>query len=278
MLVKSANDVAVAIAETLAGDEADYVALMNDAAARMGLTATHYANANGLHDPAQVTSARDLAVLSLYIRQSFPQYLPIFGTGTVMLNGKKLESENKLLETFAGTTGMKTGFICASGLNMVATVDRNGRHLLAVLLGGASARDRNERTAELILRGLSGAATPTGQTVLTLGNNPGALPVDMRSQICGKDAKAYTAAQEAAFPMGLKGQPSFLTDTVLAASYVATDLGRIAVGVNLPRPRPVHVPVFTAPTEEAALSGDLRPGLPVASDGAVPYPRPRPSF
>ncbi|KRA44724.1 D-alanyl-D-alanine carboxypeptidase family protein [Devosia sp. Root635] len=278
MLVKSANDMAMAIAETIGGDEAGYVALMNDAAARMGLTATHYENPNGLHDPAQVTSARDLAVLSLYIRQSFPQYLPIFGTGTVMLNGKKLESENRLLEAFAGTTGMKTGFICASGLNMVATVERNGRRLLAVLLGGASARDRNERTAELILRGLSGAATPTGQTVLTLGNNPGALPVDMRPQICGKEAKAYVAAQEAAFPMGLKGQPSFLTDTVLAASYVATDLGRIAVGVNLPRPRPIHLPVFTAPTTEAALSGDLRPGVPAASDGAIPFPRPRPSF
>ena len=277
-LVKSANDVAMAIAETLAGDEASYVALMNDAAARMGLTATHYANPNGLHDPAQVTSARDLAILSLYIRQSFPEYMPIFGTGTVMLNGKKLESENKLLESFAGTTGMKTGFICASGLNIVATVDRNGRRLLAVVLGASSARDRNERAAELVLRGLSGAATPTGQTVLTLGNSLGTPPVDMRPLICGKEAKAYVASQEAAFPMGLEGQPTYLTDTVVGSSYVATDLGRIAVGVSLPRPRPVHLPVFTAPTEEAALSGDLRPGLPTGVPGAVPFPRPRPSF
>src|SRR5690606_17340094 len=68
MLVKSANDVSVAIAETIAGDEASYVALMNDVAARMGLTATRYVNANGLHDPGQVTSARDMAILSLYIR------------------------------------------------------------------------------------------------------------------------------------------------------------------------------------------------------------------
>lgn len=277
MLVKSANDVAVAIAETLAGDVPAYVALMNDAASRMGLTATRYANPNGLHDPSQVTSARDLAVLSLYIRQSFPQYMPIFGTGTVMLNGKKLESENKLLESFAGTTGMKTGFICASGLNMVATVERNDRRLLAVVLGGSSARDRNERTAELVLRGLSGTAVPTGQTVLTLGNNPAMPPVDMRPLICGKDAKAYVATQEAAFPNGLKGQPSFLTDTVMPSSYVATDLGRIAVGIALPRPRPVHLPVFTTPTTEAALTGDLRPGLP-AADGAIPFPRPRPSF
>lgn len=278
MLVKSANDVAMAIAETVSGDEAGFVALMNDAALRMGLTATRYTNPNGLHDPAQVTSARDLAILSLYIRQSFPQYMPIFGTGTVVLNGKQLESENKLLATFSGTTGMKTGFVCASGLNMVATVERNGRKLLAVVLGGSSARDRNEHAADLILKGLNGAAQPNGQTVLTLGNSPGTPPVDMRPLICGKDAKAYVAAEEAAFPMGLAGQPSFLTDTVMPVSYVATDLGRIAVGVSLPRPRPAHLPVFTAPTTEASLDGALRPGLSASTSDAVPFPRPRPNF
>lgn len=280
MLVKSANDISVAIAETVGGDEATFVGMMNDAAARMGLTATHYANPNGLHDPSQVTSARDLAILSLYIRQEFPQYMPIFGTEAVVLNGKTLESENKLLTSFAGTTGMKTGFVCASGLNMVATVERNGRRMLAVVLGGSSARERNERAAELVLKGLTGAAQPNGQTVLTLGNTPGATPVNMRPLICGKEAKAYVAAQEAAFPMGLEGQPTNLTDRIAPNPYVATDLGRIAVGVSLPRPRPPHVPVFTAPIAEASLAADLRPGLaPTANSGStVPFPRPRPDF
>ena len=278
MLVKSANDVAMGIAETVGGSEAGFVDKMNDVARRMGLTATHYENPNGLHDAAQVTSARDLAVLSLYIRQNFPQYLPIFATGTVMLNGKELESENKLLESFAGTTGMKTGFVCASGLNMVATVERNGRRLMAVVLGGSSGRDRNERAAELVLKGLTGAAQPSGQNVLALANNAGAAPVDMRPLICGKDAKAYVATQEAAFPMGLAGQPSNLTDTIARSVYVATDLGRIAVGVNLPRPRPPHTPVFPAPVAEASLAGDLRPGVPVtAGDPSIPFPRPRPA-
>ena len=280
MLVKSANDISVAIAETVGGDEASFVAMMNDAAARMGLTATHYANPNGLHDPAQVTSARDLAVLSLYIRQSFPQYLPIFGTGTVVLNGKKLDSENKLLGSFAGTTGMKTGFVCASGLNLVATVERNGRRLLAVVLGGSSGRDRNERAADLLLKGLNGAVQPNGQTVLTLANNVGAAPVDMRALICGKDAKTYVAGQEAEFPLGLKGQPSNLIDTIVPASYVATDLGRIAVGINLPRPRPAHIPLYPVAVTEAALADDLRPGIipvaEIAAGNAAPYPRPRP--
>lgn len=278
MLVKSANDISVAIAETVGGDEATFVAMMNDASARMGLTATHYTNPNGLHDPAQVTSARDLAVLSLYIRQSFPQYLPIFGTGTVVLNGKKLDSENKLLGSFAGTTGMKTGFVCASGLNLVATVERNGRRLLAVVLGGSSGRDRNERAAELLLKGLNGAIPPSGQTVLTLANDVGAAPVDMRSLICGKDAKTYVAGQEAAFPLGLKGQPSNLIDTIVPASYVATDLGRMAVGVSLPRPRPAHAALYPVEIDEASLTGDLRPSLSAAPTvSTTPVPRPRPA-
>ena len=279
MIVKSANDTAMAIAETVGGSEAGFVAKMNDVAQRMGLTASHFNNPNGLHDPGQYMSARDLAVLTLYIRQSFPQYLPMFGTEVVQVGKARLESQNELLTKFAGTTGMKTGFVCASGLNMVATVERGGRRLLAIVLGGSSARERNERAAELVLNGLSGSARPTGQTVLNLANNPGAAPVDMRANICGKGSQDYVKAQEAAFPMGLKGQPSYLTDTVVPNSYVATDLGRMAVGVNLPRPRPAHAPIFAVPTTtEAALDDGLRPGLPVAAGGDIPFPRPRPVF
>ena len=278
MIVKSANDVAMAIAETIGGSEAGFVVKMNDVATRMGLTASHFVNPNGLHDPGQVMSARDLAILSLYIRQNFSQYMPIFGTEVVQLGKAQLESNNELLTKFAGTTGMKTGYVCASGLNMVVTVERGGRRLLAVVLGGSSARERNERTAELLLKGFSGAALPSGQTILTLPNNAGTPPVDMRAMICGKDAKAYVAAQEAAFPMGMKGQPSYLNDLVAPSSYVATDLGRVAVGVSLPRPRPAHLPVFAAPVGEAQLDGDLRPGMVPVAANAAPFPRPRPNL
>ena len=282
MVVKSANDVAMAIAETVGGSEAGFVVKMNDVAARMGLSASHFTNPNGLHDPAQYVSARDLAVLSLYIRQNFPQFMPMFGTEMVQLGKAKLESQNELLTRFAGTTGMKTGYVCASGLNMVATVSRNGRNLLAVVLGGASARDRNERAAELLLKGFDGSATPIGQNVLTLANNPGAAPVDMRAQICGKEAPAFAKAQEAAFPMGLKGQPSYLNDVVTAATYVATDLGRVAVGVLLPRPRPQHLPLFPVPPANDNVASadaapvDLRPGVPMAAS-SIPFPRTRPA-
>ncbi|KQT51416.1 hypothetical protein ASG47_00480 [Devosia sp. Leaf420] len=284
LIVKSANDMAVAIAETIGGNEANFVAKMNDVARRMGLTATHYENPHGLHDPLQVTSARDLAVLALYIEQSFPQYMPMFHTSVVRIGNLKLESQNNLLTTFSGAIGMKTGFVCASGLNLVADVDRNGRRLLAVVLGGSSGRDRNERAAELLLKGLSGSATPTGQTILNVSNAVGAAPIDMRANICGKDAATYVKAQEAAFPMGMKGQPSYLTDQIAAVEHVATDLGRMRTGIALPRPRPAHVPAFPSAalvsdttTPASALDANLRPGLELAGSPGVPYPRPRPA-
>lgn len=278
LIVKSANDIAVAIAETIGGSEDRFVVMMNDVARRMGLTGTHFVNAHGLHDPAQVTTARDLAVLSLYIEQTFPQYMPMFSTGVVTIGKTRMESNNGLLEGFAGTTGMKTGYVCASGLNLVATVDRGGRQLLAVVLGGSSGRERNERAAELFVNALNGRVSPTGQTVLTLANNGGA-PTDMRPNICGKDAQTYVKAQEAAFPMGLKDQPTYLTDTVALREYTAVDLGRVRNNIALPRPRPAHVPVFpaAASVESADIEGVLRPGVTALGGMNITLPRPRPA-
>ncbi|ODT79143.1 MAG: hypothetical protein ABS76_21380 [Pelagibacterium sp. SCN 64-44] len=275
LVVKSANDMAVAIAETVGGSEERFVGMMNDVARRMGLTGSHFVNPHGLHDPAQVTTARDLAVLSLYIEQSFPQYMPMFATGVVTLGKTRMESNNGLLEGFVGTTGMKTGYVCASGLNIVATLDRGGRKLLAVVLGGSSGRERNERAAELFVNALNGRTNPTGQSVLTLANS-GGPPTDMRPLICGKESAAYVKAQEAAFPMGLKDQPTYLTDKIALTEYRAVDLGRIRTGIALPRPRPLHEPLFPAPVESAGIEDVLRPGLTVGGLD-IPMPRPRPA-
>ncbi len=280
LIVKSANDIAVAIAETVGGTEENFVLKMNDVARRMGMTGSHYVNSHGLHDPAQVTTARDLALLSLYIEQSFPQYMPMFSTGVVNLGKARLESNNGLLEGFVGTTGMKTGYVCASGLNIVATVDRGGRQLLAVVLGGSSGRERNERAAELFLDALNGRVNPTGQTVLTMANS-GGVPTDMRQSICGKEAAAYVKAQEAAFPMGLKDQPSYLTDIVAVREYTAVDLGRVRNNIALPRPRPAHIPLYSTPApavlESANIDDVLRPGISNIGGRNIPLPLPRPA-
>jgi D-alanyl-D-alanine carboxypeptidase len=248
LVVKSANDIAVAIAEAVSGSTDKFVDEMNAMAAAMQLTATHYVNPHGLHHDDQVTSARDLAVLTLYIRRDYPQYLPMFGTEAVKLGKASLETNNGLLEHFQGTTGMKTGYVCSSGLNIVATINRGGQELLGVVLGGSSARERNEMAAELFLRGLSGAVKGTGESVVAL-RNIAAEPVDMRPLICGKKAKEYVKQREIDYPLGLKGQPSYLTDDIKGAVYEATDLGIIVEGVPLPRPRPGYAPMATASVE-----------------------------
>jgi D-alanyl-D-alanine carboxypeptidase len=237
MLVKSANDMAVAVAETVAGNEKAFVAQMNLMAQQMGMTATHYDNSNGLKSPGQISTARDLAIVALYIQRDYPEYMPIFQTQNVQLGAHKLETSNTMLEHFAGLTGMKTGYICQSGLNIVATVERDGRSLLAVVLGASSARERNELTAQMFLRGLSGALTPTGQNVVDL-KDLDTPPVDMGPLICGKKAKAYVKQRMADFPMGLKGKPSYLTDKIAGPTYVATELSKVVEDVPLPRPRP----------------------------------------
>ena len=100
----------------------------------------------------------------------------------------------------------------------------------------------------------------------------------MRPLICGKQAAEYVKAQEAAFPMGMEGQPSYLNDVVQAATYQATNLGRVRVGVDLPRPRPAHVAAFPVAVAEVASEAELRPGLPVTANDGVPFPHPRPNF
>jgi D-alanyl-D-alanine carboxypeptidase len=248
LVVKSANDVAVAVAETVSGSVPAFVEEMNAMAAAMQLSATHFVNPHGLHNEEQVTSARDLAILALILKRDFPEYGDMFRTEVVELGNARLESNNGLLLHFSGTTGMKTGYVCASGLNIVATAERGGRSLLAVVLGGSSARERNEMTAELLLRGYSGAAGGTGQNVVQLSNQDGPA-VNMRSKICGKEAKEYVAGREAAYPMGLKGQPSYLTDEIDGLRYTAVDLGVIVEGVPLPRPRPGWAPAAVAAVE-----------------------------
>jgi len=244
LIVKSANDIAVALGEKISGSEKEFVSEMNKMAQAMGLTATHFVDPSGLSAGAQVTSARDLAMLGLYILRDYPQYSDIFSTERVRLGKASHESNNGLLEHFQGTTGMKTGYICASGLNIVATVKRDGRNLMVVVLGGSSARERNEMAAELVLKGLAGSVGGTGKSVVQL-QNIAAEPSNMRPQICGKQAKQFIAEREAAFPMGLKGQPSYLTDKIDGAEYTATDLG-VLVDVPVPRPRPQWAPAAVA--------------------------------
>ena len=153
LIVKSANDVAVMIAETVAGSEEAFVQRMNEAAQHLGMTRTTFANVNGLPDERQVTTARDLAKLARAIIIEFPEHADLFTTIQVQVGKQIMRTHNGLLVSLPGADGMKTGFICESGFNVVASATRDGRKLVAVVLGEQSVATRRVRATDLLENG-----------------------------------------------------------------------------------------------------------------------------
>ena len=150
LAVKSANDVAVAVAEDLAGSEAAFASRMTAKARALGLTRTRFVNATGLPDPAQVTSARDMALLGLALKQRFPQYGSYYRAKSFSYNGRTFRATNNLVGKVAGVDGLKTGYIRMSGYNLVATASRGGKRLIVVVMGGASEAARDREVTRLI--------------------------------------------------------------------------------------------------------------------------------
>lgn len=172
LVVKSANDVAVMLAEKIAGTEAAFIELMNDTAKRLGMTRTTFVNPNGLPAPGQVSTARDLARLGLAVLRHFPNHRDMWAMSEVQVGKQNLKSHNELLRTFDGADGIKTGFICDSGFNVVASAVRDGRRLIAVVLGEPSGRDRNIRAAALLQHGFDTADWKATRAAPTIDSLP----------------------------------------------------------------------------------------------------------
>ncbi len=149
--VKSANDIAVALAEYLAGSEDAFALRMTAKARAIGMSRTTFRNASGLHDPAQVTTAEDMAKLGVALRRKFPQHFSYFGLKQVTIAGRTITGHNKALDMIAGANGIKTGYTKASGFNLVTSVERDGKQMIAVILGEDSARARDQRMAALVM-------------------------------------------------------------------------------------------------------------------------------
>jgi D-alanyl-D-alanine carboxypeptidase len=155
VIVKSANDISVALAEAVGGSEARFVEMMNATARSIGMTRTRFVNPHGLPASEQVTTARDLARLAMAVTRDFPQYAHYWAQSQMQIGNVRIVSHNGLFKTLEGVDGMKTGFICDSGYNMVASATRDGVRLMAVVLGEMSAADRNTRAQALIEHGFA---------------------------------------------------------------------------------------------------------------------------
>jgi D-alanyl-D-alanine carboxypeptidase len=186
LLVYSANDMAYVLAEGASGNYHDFAKLMNAEAARLGMTGTHYVNPNGLFDPRQVTTARDLGILASALLRDFPERAHYFSQDGVRIGKRQLLNHNSLLRKMKTADGMKTGFVCSSGFNLVASATDNGRKLIAVVLGASGGRERSQ-LAETMLA--SGFATPPQPQQVRLSAVPNlqlgsVVPVDQTQVVC----------------------------------------------------------------------------------------------
>ncbi|MEP9353213.1 D-alanyl-D-alanine carboxypeptidase [Xanthobacter sp. KR7-65] len=155
LVTRSANDVAVVIAENVAGSESAFAEAMTEKARALGMSRTVFRNASGLPNPNQVTTARDLSVLGRAIQDRFPKYYKYFSTRTFYYRGQAIGNHNRLLGRIEGVDGIKTGYTQASGFNLVTSIKRDGRYLVGVVLGGSSGGSRDARMTSLITQNLN---------------------------------------------------------------------------------------------------------------------------
>jgi D-alanyl-D-alanine carboxypeptidase len=188
LMVKSANDIAVAIAEGLGGSVPGFADMMNENAQRLGMTQSNFVNPNGLPAENHVTSARDLGILARALIRDFPEYDSYLHVHAIRYGNRVMRNYNSLLDRYPGADGMKTGFICASGYNLVASATRNGRRLIAIVLGAWGGGVRAQQAAELLERGFN--STQLSWLIPSLGTVDSLAPIDapppnLTDQMCG---------------------------------------------------------------------------------------------
>jgi D-alanyl-D-alanine carboxypeptidase len=259
MLVKSANDMAVVLAEGVGGSIDGFSEMMNQAAQRLGMTQTSYVNPNGLPADGQITSARDLAILARAIIRDLPEYEYFVHIPSIRYGRKVTQNFNKLIGRYPGADGFKTGFICASGYNLVASATRNGKRLIAVVLGASSGQMRAVRAAQLLERGF---ATNTLLWLRpSLGTVDNLVPIDasppnLREEMCGGKHHKKPASDEDEDTVAASGRGS-------SSSGGESGMTFFAAGLQPPMAKPSEllagdpapsepIPVYTGPTKSGA--------------------------
>ena len=279
IMVKSANDIAVAVAEAVAGSVPGFAERMNEEARRLGMSRSHFVNPHGLPDDRQVTTARDMAVLARALLTEFPQHRSYYNIHAIEIGGKTLKNFNTLLDRYPGATGMKTGFICASGYNLVASAKRGERELIAVVFGEYGGMARAEHAAALLEQGFQAVAMPSADQVTLADVSSGidyAAPIDMRPFVCAPQqvATASEANTDSASAVAAPEEPvSLLTLPVYMGPPVAVSViapprpakrGEPGYAARLPKPRPSH----PADAGQGDLVGAFAPAAPLAGQAA----------
>jgi len=264
MMVKSANDMAVLLAEGIGGSVDDFAQQMTDTAHKLGMSESNFVNPNGLPADGQITSARDLAILARALIREFPDYSFYWHVPAIKFGRRIVRNYNPLLGRYPGADGMKTGFICASGFNLVATATRNNKRLIAVVLGAPSGAVRAIKAAEMLESGFS--QNPLSWLTPSLGMVDALAPMNvdppnLQEQTCGKHRKRPAAEDEDMDADSDNPQPTAAASTE-TRSLLLSALRAPTNPVLLSDLGPVMpVVVYTGPTRSpsqlATLSSDI---------------------
>ena len=249
IMVKSANDVSVTIAEGVSGSVEKFADEMNQVATALGMRQSHFVNPHGLHHDSHVSSAQDMAVLARALLIHFPEHQALYGIGALKLGNKIIPTHNGLLGRYPGADGMKTGFVCASGFNVVASAVRGGRRIVTVVMGSPNAKSRTLKAMALFEKGFS--AGSFGRTTLAqLPPSGFSEPPNMRPQICGPGRDRNAVEDFGVSIAGLQDPGTNFDEGGPAAFFqqqrVASSPALVALATGELGPRPVYqaVPVY----------------------------------
>jgi D-alanyl-D-alanine carboxypeptidase len=298
MVTRSANDAAAVVAEAIGGDETQFAKLMTRKAQALGMTRTVYKNASGLPNDDQVTTARDQSILGRAVQERFPRYYKYFSIRTFTFRGQSISNHNHLLGSVEGVDGIKTGYTNASGFNLVTSVHRGNRYLVAVVMGGASGGSRDARMRELINDKIAQASTKRTTSMVAEGDAPeikSEPKVATKSEPKPEAKVAAKAEPKAEAKTESKSEPRFAVASAASVpvrlsgaatqeptASAATMQPRTIAGSTEPiRPVLVRTLTFTAGTQTASLASLQAPAPSSAAEAppvqaAAPVPPPAP--
>jgi D-alanyl-D-alanine carboxypeptidase len=264
IVTKSANDIAAAVGEAVGGSEERFAQLMTAKAQNLGMTRTFYANASGLPDARQVTTAHDLVILGRSIQERFPKYYAYFSTHHFTFRGKTMGNHNRLLGQVEGMDGIKTGYTNASGFNLLSSVKRGNRRIISVVLGGKSAAGRDRIMANLIEEHLD-SASPSKTTMVARAEESAAPtiapPVEKAKPAVIANPSRPTEDRTASIPAAKVSDGS---TRQVAATAATTSTSQVTPGGGARKPA-TPAAQARAPEKQAAVAAKAEPARPAAA-------------
>lgn len=255
LVTRSANDVASATGAFIAGTEDEFAEVMTRKARALGMTRTTYRNASGLPNSAQRTTARDQATLAKRMREDFPQYYHYFSTEYFVWGKARIRNHNRLLGEYKGTTGLKTGYINASGFNLTATVERDDKFLIGVVMGGKKAKMRDAQMIELLDRTFPRAiAMKNGSATMMASNTPAPKPVVRPVGLVANEDRAALLQLASAVEVSTSPVEEYRApDNLTAEAPTPVAMASLAAPAPMPASKPIEAPATEAVASAAPV-------------------------